>query len=188
MNATATHTPVNPYIARATLRSALRVAVRPQLTSDADEIAAGFAHLSEESRYRRFMSGKPQLTPGDLRYFVDRVDQHDHIALVLVWPRTSRPDVIIGDAHAIRLSARPDTADVAITVADEIHGLGAGGVLIRTLAEVAQRERITHFSATMLSSNTASRRMLASAGTVVAQACQGGVREMTVRLGSETID
>ncbi|HYN28773.1 MAG TPA: GNAT family N-acetyltransferase [Dermatophilaceae bacterium] len=117
---------------------------------------------------------------------MDRVDQHDHLALVLVWPRTSRPGVILGDAHAIRLHARPDTADVAVTVADEIQGLGAGGTLIRTLAEVAQREGITHFSATLLTSNTASQRMLASVGTVLAQDCQGAMREMTVRLPPAT--
>lgn len=186
MITTVRHAPVTPFIGRATLSNGLRVAVRPQLASDADEIAAGFEHLSEESRYRRFMAGKPHLTPSELRYLVDRVDQHDHIAVVLVWPRTSRPDVILGDAHAIRLTAHPDTADVAVTVADEIQGRGAGGMLIRSLADIAHRERITHFSATMLSTNTASQRMLASVGTVVAQHCAGSTREMTVRLHPAT--
>lgn len=170
------------FIARATLSNGLRVAVRTQFPTDAEQLVAGFAQLSEESRYRRFMAGKPHLTPHDLRHLVDGVDQRDHIALVMVWPRTSRPDIILGDAHAIRLPAQPDTADVAVTVADEIRGLGAGRTLIHALGVVAQRQHITHFTATILSTNTASQRMLASAGTVIAQDAQGSACEMTVRL------
>jgi GNAT superfamily N-acetyltransferase len=181
MTTTVSHA-TSRYSARGTLANGLRVAVRPLLPGDSADIAAGFAHLSEESRYRRFLAGKPRLTGSDLRVLVDGADQHDHIGLVLVWPRRSRPDVVLGDAHAIRLRQAPDTADVAVTVADEIQGLGAGRLLMRALADAALEQGITRFTADMLASNTASHRMVRSVGAVLEDEQRSGLRHITVLL------
>ena len=40
-----------------------------------------YERLSDESRYRRFLSPHKQLTDAELRYFTE-VDHHDHEALV----------------------------------------------------------------------------------------------------------
>jgi RimJ/RimL family protein N-acetyltransferase len=173
-----------PYLRRATLSDGLRVAVRPLLPTDREAVAAGFAGLSEQTRYRRFLAGKPSLSGRDLVTLVDRVDQHDHVAVALVWPRTSCPDVLLGAARFIRVPGRPDTADVAVTIADEVQGRGAGRLLIAVLAELAAERGITRFTGTLLPTNVASARMLASVGTVTSDRLDGGVREIAVLLSS----
>ena len=72
------------YLAQGTLRHGLKVAVRPLRDTDRPRIAEGFQLLSAESRYRRFLSGKPRLTDADLRALFET----DQLALVLVWPRS----------------------------------------------------------------------------------------------------
>lgn len=170
------------YLAVGTLASGLRVAVRPLTPDDAEEIDSGYRHLSPRSRFLRFLTGKPRLTRTDLRMLVGEVDQHDHLALALVWPRSSRADVILGDVHAIRLPSHPDTADVAVTVTDELQGQGAGRLLIHTLAALAPDHGITRFTATVSTENTASRHLLTSVGVVVSQCHDSGVTELTVEL------
>ena len=66
---------------RVVLRDGSQVLIRPvQGTGDAPLLAEGFARLSLRSRQLRFMTGKPQLSPAELRYFTE-VDHHDHEAI-----------------------------------------------------------------------------------------------------------
>ena len=64
-----------------TLRDGSHVTVRPIRPQDAAPLRAGFERLSEESRYRRFLSPMQQLSGPMLRYLTE-VDHHDHEALV----------------------------------------------------------------------------------------------------------
>ena len=171
-----------PYLCRAMLTDGLEVAVRPLRHDDRAELAAGFRRLSEESRFRRFMTGKPRLTARDLDLLVDGVDQDHHIAVALALPRGSHAEVGLGVAHAFRLTRDPQTADVAVTVVDEIQGRGAGRLLMRVLADAAMNRGITRFTAVMLPCNTASARLLAGVGIVEVDRISDGVRELTVRL------
>jgi RimJ/RimL family protein N-acetyltransferase len=75
---------------------------------------------------------------------------------------------------------------VAVTVADEIQGRGAGNLLMRLLAAAGLERGITRFSASVLPSNEASYRLLASVGTVVDDQVETGCRDITVRLAPET--
>jgi len=66
-----------------TLRDGARVTVRPIRPQDAVALRAGFERLSEESRYRRFLSPMQDLSGSMLRYLTE-VDHHDHEALIAV--------------------------------------------------------------------------------------------------------
>ena len=61
--------------------------IRPISPDDKPAMTEAFEHLSEESRYRRFLSPHAGLTDAELRYFTE-VDHHDHEALVAVDPAT----------------------------------------------------------------------------------------------------
>ncbi|HZE03949.1 MAG TPA: hypothetical protein VE127_01925, partial [Solirubrobacteraceae bacterium] len=82
------------------------ISIRPIRADDSERLALSHSRLSEESRYRRFMSTKPELTPADARYLVN-IDGRDHYALVAT---VAEPDgeAIIGVARYIRLHDRPD--------------------------------------------------------------------------------
>lgn len=160
------------------LSHGLRVAVRPLSPHDRPDLVAGFHRLSDETRYRRFMCAKPRLSSAETRHLFDT----DELAMVLVWPRTSCKDIVLGIAHAIRLPGQPDTAEFCITVADEIHGRGAGRLLTEALVREARGNGIAYLTGYMWASNQAPARLLAGAGEVVEDRCEAGAREMKVRL------
>lgn len=165
-----------------TLRGGLRVAIRPLHPQDREQLADGFEGLSERSRYLRFLTGKGRLSETTLRSMVDQVDQHDHVALAMWWVRRSRADILLGDARFIRLADDPETADVAVTIADELHGQGGAGLMLQALVLRAHQEGVRRFSAVMAPDNAASHRMIARLGTVLRDEITDGVREMLVEL------
>jgi len=172
------HTMTSSYLTEGTLSHGLRVAVRPMLPGDRLDLIAGFDHLSEQTKYRRFMTSKPRLSERDIRQLFDT----DELALVLVWPRTSCKDIVLGVAHAIRLPGQATTAEFCIIVADEIHGRGAGRLLTRTLADEAAARGITHLTGFMLGTNEAPARLLKGVGAVESDIIEAGTRDLTVRL------
>lgn len=166
------------YLAEGTLSHGLRVAVRPMEPSDRMDLINGYDHLSDDTKYRRFMASKPRLSQADIRHLFDT----DELALVLVWKRSSGKDIILGLAHAIRLPGQPKTAEFCITITDEIQGRGAGRLLTRTLAQEAAQRGITHLTGFMLGTNEAPARLLKSVGTVEYDRIEAGSRDMRVRL------
>lgn len=171
-------------LARGELGNGLRVIVRPMRPDDRERVAEGFKLLSERSRYLRFLTGKGRLSEANLHVLVDEVDQHGHVALALLWPRHSQPDILIGVGRFVRFTHDPTVADVAVTIADELHGLGAGRLMITALAQRAREEGVVRFTATMASENEASFRMMAGVGPVSRDEQDNGVREISVELGS----
>ncbi len=169
-------------VAEGTLRDGLRVVVRRLRQQDRGTLERGFRRLSERSRYLRFLAPKKALSRSGLDALVDQVDQVDHVALALWWPRTSQDDVLLGDARFIRLEDDPTSADVAVTIADEIQGQGAGTLMMAALASEARSHGVRRFVATMAADNEASHRMMRRAGTVERDTISEGVREISVLL------
>jgi GNAT superfamily N-acetyltransferase len=64
-----------------------------------------------------------------------------------------RQGTMIGHAFCIELE--PGRAEVAVEVADRVHGHGLGTILMRRLAAAAERRGITHFVAEVLPENRA---------------------------------
>lgn len=88
--------------------------VRPIRADDRDGLQAAFRRLGPESRYRRFLTAKQELTEAELTWLTD-VDHRDHEALVAVDDHGE----LVGVARYIRLADRPATAEVAVTVVDQ---------------------------------------------------------------------
>ncbi len=167
------------YLTEGTLSHGLRVAVRPMEPSDRMDLIQGFDHLSDETKYRRFVSSKPRLSPADIRHLFDT----EELALVLVWKRRSCKDIILSLAHAIRLPGQPEHRRVLHRHhLDEIHGCGAGRLRCRAVAREASRQGITHLTGYMLGTNGAPARLLKAVGTVEYDKIEGGSRDMRVRL------
>jgi GNAT superfamily N-acetyltransferase len=131
-----------------TLRDGSRVTVRPIRSQDAEHLRAGFERLSEESRYRRFLSPMQELSGSMLRYLTE-VDHHDHEALIAV----GADRTIVGVARSVRSRSDPQVAEAAVTVADDWQGRGLGTALLGLLADRARAEGISRFTALMLAVN-----------------------------------
>jgi len=134
-----------------------KVCIRPIRADDGERLKASHARLSPESRYRRFLAAKPELTPADARYLVE-VDGRDHFALVATLD--DGEESIVAVTRFVRVPGRPDTAEFAIVVGDDFQGQGLATELLRRLALAARARGITRFRATMLADNVAVRRML----------------------------
>jgi RimJ/RimL family protein N-acetyltransferase len=172
-------------LVKGTLKHGLRVVIRPLHPEDRDELAEGFEGLSERSRYLRFLTGKGTLSQRGLDKLVDQVDGHDHVALAMWWVRRSRADILLGDARFIRLPYDPECADVAVAVADEIHGQGGATLMLAVLKQRALEEGIHRFSAVMSPENEASHRMIMRLGHVLRDEYVDGTREIEVDLDGE---
>lgn len=138
------------------LRDGSAVLIRQVQPGDAALLADGFARLSAESRRLRFLTGKPTLTPAELRYFTD-IDHHDHEALGALDPVDGRG---LGVARYFRRAEDPAGAEVAVTVIDEWQGRGLGSELLNRLADRARQEGIGHFTALVAADNSAVRGLL----------------------------
>ena len=149
------------------------IAVRPIEPGDKAALAAAFERLSAESRYRRFLSPHGELSAAELRYLTE-VDHHDHEALVALDPATGEG---VGVARYVRDRARPESAEVAVAVADRWQGRGVGTLLLHRLVDRAREEGIRRFTALMLADNEPMAHLLEDVGeTRVLDAGQGTVQ------------
>ncbi len=149
--------------------------MRPIAAEDKALLQAAVGRLSRESAYRRFLTSKPRLSSAELRYLTE-VDGRDHIALVVLDDEGD----IVAVGRLVRVHEAPDTAELAITVADCRQRQGIG----RTLAlELIRRMRIERVSGTMLASNRAALGLMRSLGTIEHSEITGGVRELVAGVG-----
>jgi RimJ/RimL family protein N-acetyltransferase len=134
--------------------------IRPIEPDDKAGLTAAFERLSDESRYRRFLSSHSRLSDDELRYLTE-VDHHDHEALVAVDPKTGER---IAVARYVRDGARPDSAEVALAVADQWQGRGVGTELLHRLADRAREEGVSRLTALVLADNEAMKHLLGGLG------------------------
>ncbi|MEW6272747.1 MAG: GNAT family N-acetyltransferase [Thermodesulfobacteriota bacterium] len=166
------------------LRDGTVVRLRPIGPADADELRAGFARLSPESRYRRFFSPVPRLPDAMVRRLT-ATGGWNHVALAAESiPLYDGPPEPLGVVRFIRFAGRPNAAEVAISVIDEMQGRGLGVVLLGALAELARAEGVTTFVATVLADNEPMHRLIRRIGRVATVRREQGTYVYEVRLGS----
>lgn len=144
-------------VTRHVLSDGTQVKIRPIEAGDKQELQEGLHRLSEATVQRRFLVPKVRFTKAELRYLTE-VDGHDHVALVAESERW--PGTIVAVARYVRLNEDPDTAEAAIVVADELHGLGLGSLLADRLAAAAAIHGVRRFTAEMLGDNHAAQRLM----------------------------
>ncbi len=142
------------------LRDGSKVLVRRVQRSDAPLLADGFSRLSAESRRRRFLARKDQLSPAELRYFTD-IDHHDHEALGALDHTDGRG---VGVARYVRDPTDPQAAEIAVTIIDDWQGRGLGTELLARLSDRARAAGICRFTALVAADNQAMTALLRGLG------------------------
>ncbi len=132
-----------------TLGDGSRVRIRQGHRSDRELLLRGFARLSSESRYRRFLVPMAALTDEMVRSLME-VDHHDYEAMIALDAETGEG---IGVARYVRSRDRAGVAELAVTVIDDWQGKGVGTLLLEVLSARARAEGITTFSALLLARN-----------------------------------
>jgi len=157
------------------LRDGTPVRVRPLVARDRALLLAGFRALSLRSRRARFLRdvSAAQFTRM-LPILLDTVDQRAHVALVLY--AAGRP-IAVGRLQ--RFIDDPGAADLAVTVADDWQGRGAGSTLAREL--ISRAGDLREIRTVVGADNTASLRMLARLGELRSD-CATGDCDVVVQL------
>jgi GNAT superfamily N-acetyltransferase len=164
------------------LADGMRLSLRPLDCEDRDRLVALFARLSPESRYRRFLSPKPKLTPRELVYLTD-IDRFYHEAVAAVDPRDGS---IVGVGRYVRDRDRPSVAEVAVEVADELQSLGIGTALATHIVQHARASGVALLTAATLWDNRRARALLRRFG-FRARASQGSVIELDLELDPPSV-
>jgi acetyltransferase len=152
--------------------------VRPD---DKEMIAKAWLLLSERSQLRRFLAPKPRLTASDLRYLTE-IDGHDHFALIAV--RLDAHDRLVAVARAVRLRDDPETAEVAVTVADPMQRKGIGTQLGVLLADEARGRGIKRFSASIMADNAPALRLMSTMSGRLDSHVENGVSDLVADLAA----
>jgi len=152
--------------------------IRPD---DKGRLAAGLARMSPESQRRRFLMPKPRFSSSELRYLTE-IDGFDHVAIVAV--SAEDPDCFYGVGRFVRLRSDPETAEVAVVVADSLQGRGLGRELGRRLAEEARDRGVWRFTATLLGDNLAAHRLLRSISRNLEARYEGGIEELVAEIAA----
>jgi RimJ/RimL family protein N-acetyltransferase len=161
------------------LADGTQIVLRPIRGDDKARLDQAFHRLSPESARLRFLAPKPRLSSSELRYLTE-VDGTDHVALVAVL--SHRPSFIVGVGRYVRWPDRPDAAEVAIVIGDPWHGQGLGRHLGLVLADIARRNGVRRFTASLLSENRAAHALFARISRRLHAEHHDGVEELIAEL------
>lgn len=130
------------------------VTFRIMRPDDADSVQAFVRRLSDESRYLRFFSGIDRLSPTMLARFTH--PDYPHNCALLATVVEDGQELVIATAR-YEPTTTINTAEYALVVADEWHGLGIASRLMRGLTTCAAIAGVELLQGTVLRGN---QRML----------------------------
>lgn len=143
----------------ATLNDGTSVLIREVTQADRALLSKGFDRLSGRARYFRFLGTHNALSEVELDRFT-ATNTPDHVAIGALRIGGTGPDPI-GIARYIRLTDQPNTAEIAITIADADQHHGLGRLLLGVLAQFAKCNGMAQFTALVHSENRAMLGLLA---------------------------
>jgi GNAT superfamily N-acetyltransferase len=154
------------------------VLVRPVQPDDKALFADAWEQFGSESRYRRFLGSKHELSPHDLAYFTE-VDHVDHEA---IGARDAESGAGVGVARYVRLAERPAVAEAAVSVVDAWQGRGLGGELLQRLTGHALEHGVERFQASLFAYNRSMLALFEEVGEVQVRDRGMGQIEIDVEL------
>jgi len=137
----------------AILKNGQPVLVREVTPADRHLLEIGYAQLSSQSRYFRFLAARHDLTPSELDKFTAR-NSEDHVAIGALTQGTPIPQPI-GIARYVRFPDQPHKAEIAITIVDAVQRQELGSLLLEALWINAERSGISEFYALVHRDNEA---------------------------------
>ena len=137
--------------------------MRPISPADETALIAFHDRCSEETRYLRFASAKPQLRTAEARYLC-AVDDRSRGALVVV--ESDDADSIHGVGRWERIA--PAEAELAFVVEDAYQGQGIGSKLVEATIERAHRAGFKRLVVDVLLSNYRMRHLAGDYGLDIA--------------------
>ena len=133
-----------------TLFNGTPITIRPIRSEDAVMEQEFVRHLSEDSRFMRFMGSVRELSLNKLKYFT-QIDYDRHMAFVATITREGK-EVEIGVARYVA-TEKPGSCEFAITVDDAWQQTGVAGLLMLSLQEAARTQGYRTMEGLVLATN-----------------------------------
>jgi len=150
------HMAIHPYpnelVVAIETHSGLNVSIRPIRPEDANLELDFVKHLSERSRYLRFMNSMQTLTPKMLSRFT-QIDYDREMAFIATTTNDQNQTIEIG---VTRYTTNPDgqSCEMAIVVRDDYQHQGVAKVLLTSLIQHAKSKGLHKMEGEVLSENT----------------------------------
>jgi len=162
--------------AYALLADGTTILIRPAGLQDYGAVRDMHAATSADDLYLRFFTVS-KLAPDQEARRVCREPGPDHAALLAVLDGE-----VIGCGSFECGDADCGSAEIALAVADGMHGRGVGTLLLEHLVRVARSRGIRAFTAQTLPENTPMLRVFAGTGLPVHRVLAGGVYDVSIPL------
>ncbi len=164
----------------ALLTDGTTIEIRPARPDDFDAVRDMHAKMSQENLYLRFFSMSPIAATQEARR-ICREPSPDHAALLGVLAGQ-----VVGCGAYEVAGDGSRSAEVALSVADDMHNRGVGTLLLEHLVSLARGAGIRTLVAETLTDNTLMLQVFANAGLRAHRTLQDGVYDLRFPLaGSE---
>ncbi len=168
--------------AYALLTDGTTIEIRPARLDDFDTVRDMHVKMSPDNLYLRFFSLSPVVAEREARR-ICREAGPDHGALLAV-----QDGELVGCGTYEQSGAGSESAEVAFTVADDMHHRGVGMLLLEHLVSLARGRGFRAFTAETLSENAAMLRVFADAGLQAQRSLADGVYDLTFPLPADEAD
>ena len=168
--------------AYALLSDGATIEIRPARPGDFDAVRDMHAKMSPDNLYLRFFSMSPLAAEREARR-ICREPALDHAALLALLDGE-----VVGCGTYEQAGTGSRSAEVAFTVADDLHHRGIGMLLLEHLVSLARGRGFRAFTAETLSENAAMLRVFADAGLQVQRSLVDGVYDLRFPLPADEAD
>jgi acyl-CoA synthetase (NDP forming)/GNAT superfamily N-acetyltransferase len=163
-----------PASAYALLADGTAIEIRAARPGDFNLVKAMHAAMSPDNQYRRFF-GLSKLSAEREAQRVCRIPAPDHVALLAL----GGGDLVGVGSYEI---TGEGTAEIALAVADDMHGRGVGTLLLEHLESAAWRQGVRRFTGPVLAENDEMLKVFADAGLSAQRHTEDGVIELACDL------
>jgi acetyltransferase len=146
-----------------TLLDGRQVTLRPIRPEDAPLLQEGFARLSPQSIYMRFLKTATGLSDNQARQLAT-VDYTERMALVGSVIEDGCEHLVAVARYSTIDGDEPGLAEAAIIVRDDYQGVGLGKVLMKRLLQYGRKHGVRKLVATVHSSNARILRFITKSG------------------------
>ena len=158
---------------RRTTKAGLKFFMRPVKISDEPLLKDFFYSLSEETRYNRFLSRREDM-PRDMLQDLFLVVDYTKEMVILATIEHEGAEIVIGVGQYVMLEGTL-TAQVALVIRDDYQGQGLGSELLSYLANIAQKQGLSGFTAEILPDNKHVMHLLEKTGHINSKKFSAGV-------------
>ncbi|MFW6196266.1 MAG: GNAT family N-acetyltransferase [Thermoplasmatota archaeon] len=145
---------------------------RPMKPTDEELLKDLFYSLSDESRYKRFMSARKDM-PHERRQEFVQINYKKEMAIVVIDPDIEGPHRMVGVGD-YQVKEGQNIAEVSVMIRDEYQDQGIGTVLLEYLTMIAKQRGLYGFTAEVLAENRKMLRVFEKMGYDIEKQREGG--------------